>query len=253
MPDLTAQILTDEANAYDMPADEDELEAVHISLHHTKLPRLDEAGLVTYNREENLVSYKNSPSVEATWINVEMVSELVSCLRSRSHVTDDTIGVIEGRENVIEYARHLTEEAEKEVFCINVSEDWFEEACLREHHAADAIERGVDIALGSTNPRVRERVRDHLPEATVWEPQLDWMHDSSTYPTVGRLVFTDRTKIMVAILTESDVDGTTTETAIVGEGDENPLVILVRELLGPRLDHLDYQSDDFLDELPFEL
>lgn len=251
--DLAAQILTDETNAYGIPADENELEAVQISLHHTKLPQLDEAGLITYNRDENLISYKNYPSVEATWINIEMLDELLSCIRSTSHVADDTIGVIEGRENVIEYARHLTEEAEEEVFCINVSEKWFEEACLRQHHAADAIDRGVNVAFGSTNPEVRERVREHLPEATVWEPQLDWMHDSSPYPTVGRLVFTDREKILVGVLTASDINRMTTETAIVGEGKANPLVILVRELLGPRLDHLDYQSDDFLDEHPFEL
>ncbi len=39
---------------------------------------------------------------------------------------------------------------------------------------------------------------------------------------------------------------------MVGDGRANPLVTLVRELLGPRLEHLDYQSDQFLDELPFE-
>ena len=40
------------------------------------------------------------------------------------------------------------------------------------------------------------------------------------------------------------------ETAIVGHGRSHPVVVLVRDLLGPRLDHLDFQSDAFSDELP---
>jgi len=39
---------------------------------------------------------------------------------------------------------------------------------------------------------------------------------------------------------------------MTGDGTTIPPVVLVRELLGPRLDHLDYQSDDFLGALPFE-
>ncbi len=81
---------------------------------------------------------------------------------------------------------------------------------------------------------------------------MDWMYEQSRYPKVSRLIVADRSKVVVG-LWEEDVDGMKTEIAMVGEGATNPLVVLVRELLGPQLDHLDYQSDEFLGSLPFEI
>lgn len=77
------------------------------------------------------------------------------------------------------------------------------------------------------------------------------MNDRTRYPKVSRLIFADRETVVVGLWTESD-DGTKTEVAMIGEGASNPLVVLARELLGSRLDHLEYQSDDFLGDLPFE-
>ncbi len=124
-----------------------------------------------------------------------------------------------------------------------------DEECLP--HAERAIERGAELYAGTKSREAREFFRDRLPEATIWEPQMDWMHEHSSYPKVSRLIVADRAKVVVGLWDE-DADGVKTETAIVGEGTTNPLVVLVRELLGPRLDHLDYQSDEFLGSLPFE-
>ncbi len=79
---------------------------------------------------------------------------------------------------------------------------------------------------------------------------MDWMYDQSNCPRISRLIVVDRKKVVIGLWDE-DGDGTRTEIALVGQGDTNPLMLLVRELLGPRLDHLDYQSDDFLGNLPF--
>lgn len=55
---------------------------------------------------------------------------------------------------------------------------------------------------------------------------------------------------MLALLDEPGADGQyPEEKAMVGGGVDNPLVVLVRELLGPRLDHLDYQSADLRSQL----
>jgi hypothetical protein len=54
-----------------------------------------------------------------------------------------------------------------------------------------------------------------------------------------------------ATASEEDAEKARRETAVIGAGEDNPLVVLVRELLGPRLDHLDYQSENFRSELPF--
>lgn len=237
---------------YDEPLSEispEDVKRVYMQLYYSHVPKLEEAGLVEYDRAANVVSYERYPAVDAEILELEMIDELLSYF-SPGSVTDDAIGVIEGRDAVIEYGHHLTDAADDELFLMYESDELLRSACL--DHVDAALERGVDVALGSKNSEVLERTRDRLPGVTVWEPQLDWWNEPGTYPTVGRLVFADRERIMLAILKASDLDGTTTEMAIVGEGPENPLVVLVRQLLGPRLDHLDYQSEDFLDDLPFE-
>ncbi len=80
---------------------------------------------------------------------------------------------------------------------------------------------------------------------------MDWMYEQSNFPKVSRLIVADRESVVVGLWRDGP-DGSKSEVAMVGEGKTNPLVVLVRELLGSRLDHLDYQSDDFLGNLPFE-
>lgn len=130
-----------------------------------------------------------------------------------------------------------------------VSTELLEDDCL--HHARAAVDRGVEMFMGSRDADVRALTREHLPEATIWEPRRGWVGSPGGYPKVGRLVLVDRRKVMLALLDEpgSGGDGPG-ETAMVGEGEANPLVVLVRTLLGPRLDHLDLQSTDFRSELP---
>lgn len=229
---------------------EDELERALISLHHTHLPRLDEAGLIDYDRDGNVVRYGDYTAVDAEWRELDVIDELLSRFRTGGEFDESAIGVIDGQGDVCEYSRELADRAERELFLIYTSDTLLEDECRP--HAENAIDRGVDIYAGTKCRAVRTFFRKHLPEATVWEPQLDWMNEESSYPKISRLIFADRTKVIVGLWTESAADGTKTEIAMIGEGATNPLVVLVRELLGPRLDHLDYQSEDFLQNLPFE-
>lgn len=79
---------------------------------------------------------------------------------------------------------------------------------------------------------------------------MDWLNLPPEYEKVGRLVFADREAIMLATLGEEPGEGGHSEAAITGAGENNPLVILLRELLGSRLDHLDTQSENFRSEVP---
>lgn len=248
--ELAEQLISCGAISLASPVDDDEREHLQISLHHRDLPRLAEAGLVAYDPDQNIVEYENYPSVEAEWLETEMFDELLSCFEPILSASEETIGMVEGREDVIEYGRYLLDEADDELFLMCVGTDLFEDECVR--CAKNAMDRGVNVYVGSHNPEVRDFARNNLPEATIWEPQLDWMNNPSQYPTVGRLVFADREKLMLAMLDDPDSTDSMGVNAIVGDGAENPLVVLVRELLGSRLDHLDYQSSDFLEELPFE-
>lgn len=249
--ELTEQLVARETTIINSSDYEDALDRVRISLHHKRLPKLAEAGLLEYDRNQSVVTVRDSTTVDATWIDVDQIDNWLARLQTGSRADEQTIGILEGREDVIEHGRHLADVATDDLFCMYVSDDLLEEECIR--RAEDAIRRGVDIYLGSQNPTVRDLTRKHLPEATVWEPQLDVMNARSQYPRVGRFVFADREKIMLALIDEPDADGTSRETAMIGEGKNNPLVVLARELLGSRLDHLDYQSETLQDDLPFEL
>ncbi|MFB6103249.1 MAG: ArsR family transcriptional regulator [Haloplanus sp.] len=226
---------------------DDRVERWRVSLHHTRLPKLAEAGLIEYDSETNTVDYPATPDVE--WHGSATLTEMVAELsQEQGHATHDT-GVITGQESISRYGRQLTAEAEDELFCLCATADFLTDDCVRS--AEDALDRGVHLAVGSQDPAIRDRIREQLPAVTTWEPQLDWLNTPS-HPCVGRLVFVDRRTVMLSILGEPDADGTDTEdTAVVGAGETHPLVILVRELLGARLDHLDYQSDDFRSE-PFQ-
>ncbi len=229
--------------------DDGDIDQSVISLHHNYLPRLDEAGLITYDRDENIVTGENYTTSDAEWMDIDVLNELLSRF-TPSHRTDEgTVGRLEGREDVYDYCRELADRAEDELFLIYASDELLDEECLP--HAERAIERGVDLHAGTKSREAREFFRDRLPEAMMWDPQMDWMYEHSSYPKVSRLIVADRSKVVVGLWDE-DANGAKTEIAMVGEGTTNPLVVLVRELLGPRLDHLDYQSDEFLGSLPFE-
>ncbi|QLG27910.1 ArsR family transcriptional regulator [Halorarum halophilum] len=248
--ELAERLVARESAVFEPSAHGEELERVLITLHHNRLPKLADAGLVEYDRDGNVVSAVDHTTADPEWLEFEMLDELLARFRPDRRPDEDAVGVIEGREDVYDYTRRLADEAEDELFLIYLSDDLLDEGCLP--HARNAIDRGVNLRVGSQNPDVREFFRTNLPEATLWEPQLDWANDPSCYPRVDRLILADREKVAFGLLDGPDSDGKSTETAMVGEGKRNPLVVLVRELLGPRLDHLDHQSADFTDRLPNE-
>lgn len=244
---LAERLVSDDVTIVDTPEYEAQLEKTLLTLHHEHLPRLDEAGLLEYDRERNVITDPADPTPDIERED-EPVSEALTEYLPPTHEADgEGVGVINGREAVIQYGRQLADEAEEELFCMYVDTDLLREECIR--RAQNAIDRGVTMYLGSQDPEVRELTRTQLPEATIWEPQLDWLNTPG-YPRVGRLVLIDRRKVMLAVLEEPTDEPASDETAIVGDGVDHPLVVLTRELLGARLDHLDYQSGDHRRQLP---
>lgn len=224
------------------------LDRLCLRLHHDHLPRLSEAGLIEYDAEKREVIYGDYSEFDPEWKEIWRADELLSRVRTGPDNETD-IGLLEGREEVYDYSRELADRATEELFVIYASDDLLDEGCLS--HARDAIERGVELYAGAKSRGAREFFRQQLPEATVWEPQVDWMYERSTYPKISRMIFADRERVAVGLWLE-ETDGSKREVAMIGEGVANPLIVLVRELLGSRLDHLDYQSDDLLNRLPFD-
>ncbi|THE65225.1 ArsR family transcriptional regulator [Salinadaptatus halalkaliphilus] len=226
-----------------------QLERIRLSLHHTHLPQLEDVGLLAYDRESTTVSTVAGRSADTEWGNLEVLDEFVSTVNDETTSAGGPVEILEGRDDIYEYGRNLADTATDELFLIYTSDELLDENCLP--HAQRAVDRGVDLYAGAKSDETREFFSEQLQEATIWEPQLDWMNRRTSYPTISRLIVADRQQVVVGLWDES-TDGTKREVAMVGDGRTNPLVVLVRELLGPRLDHLDYQSERFLDDLPFE-
>lgn len=214
--------------------------------HHIHLPKLEAAGLITYDVSDHSVTYEGHPALDEEWLVAGANDTPRAILSMADHPTD--IWTLEGRDNVTERGRALCEAANEELFMMFTVEGTVETACVR--RIRDAIDRGVDVYVGTQNRKLRDLVREHAPEVVIWEPQLDWLNLPPTREKVGRLILADRNEIMIGTIGEAGPDGVPRETAITGSGEDNPLVMLLREMLGSRLDHLDAQSEDFLSELP---
>lgn len=240
LTELADRLVSRELSVVDSSTYDDERRKTSLQLRHQWLPKLDEVGLVDYDPVANRVDARQSVTSQVEWDDETTLEGLITHLQHVTQREEGDFGILEGRQSIMEYARKLSTEAENELFTIYVTTDLLEEDCVR--HGKDAIERGVAIHIGSQNKAVRDLCREGLSEATVWEPQLDWLNTPS-YPRVGRLILMDRRKLMLSVLEDPPSAGEApTETALIGNGAENPLVVLVRELLGPRLDHLDHQN-----------
>lgn len=245
--ELADRLVTRGAGVIRSEVYDEKLDRTRIDLHHGRLPKLADADLIEYDPATNLASAGSSPASDVAWRDETDLEQLVSFLETHHEGEEGSFGVIEGLDSAFRYARKLAGEAEEELFGIYASTELLEDECLS--HGEEALARGVDIHIGSQNDTVRDLCRENLPGATVWEPQVDWLN-TSTYPRVGRLVLVDRRKVMFSVLEEPASTGDPSrEIALVGNGEDDPLVTLVRELLGPRLDHLDYQSDGFRSEV----
>jgi DNA-binding transcriptional ArsR family regulator len=219
-------------------------ESVLSDLHHVQLPVLEGADLVSTDGEA--VAYEGHPELDEEWL-VAGPDDTPRAILSSGEGTAD-IWTLEGRDDVTERGRALCEAADEELFMMFTVEGTVETACVR--RIRDAIDRDVDVYVGTQNQQLRDLVREHVPEATIWEPQMDWLNLPPTREKVGRLILADREEIIVGTIGDEGPNGRPVETAITGSGEYNPLVMLLREMLGSRLDHLDAQSEDFLSEIP---
>ena len=226
-----------------------DVEDVLASLYHNHLPCLSGAGLVEYDADEGTVAYAGHPLLRVPWMHSVLEPDF------RTHLTGESepreIWTIDGRERVVSFGQSLCDRVDEELFCMFTDTDLLEAGCLT--RIRDASRRGVDVYLGTCDPTIREYVQENAPEVILWEPETNWLNLPAAEDRVGRLLLADREAVMLGTLKEEtqDGDGFHEEQAVVGEGADNALVVMVTQLLDPYLGRIDDETEDVESVLPF--
>jgi len=224
-----------------LQSDHDEettVEPVLQSLHHHHLPMLDDAGLVTYDIDRRQVTYEGHSQLDEEWLEAEPTDTVRAILPTADRPSE--LWTLEGRASVMERGRTLCASADHELVVLLSDSSSVESASLRQ--LRNAIDRGVDVYLGTQDEQLRARARQRVPEATIWDPQFDWLSHTSSRERVGRVVMADREQIVVGTIDEGTATGDGGERAVTGTRDDDPVVLLLCELLESRIDHLDVGS-----------
>ncbi|WP_222919053.1 hypothetical protein [Natrinema sp. SYSU A 869] len=248
---LARDVAAREIDASERDVSQEHVDKVLASLVHVHLPLLHDATLVGYDDDTDRVSYEGHPAVRTEWIRP---ADSAPATDVRTAAEDTEVGQsdvrsLEGRDTIIATGQSLCEQADDELFLLFTTTGLLEEGCFR--RIEDAVDRGVDVTLGSRDPRVRDLVRERVPEVELWEPQVDWLTLPPEGESVGRLVFADREAVMIGTLGQrAPGDDEYAETALVGDGPDNGLVVLMNQMLGSRLDELDAQRADRCSQFP---
>ena len=216
------------------------VERLLVELYHVQLPRLADAELVDYDREAGTVAYEGHPELRVPWMHSVLAPAFRASLTGESEPQE--LGTSEGREQVISYGQSLGDYADEELVCMFTHRDMLEAGCFS--RVVQAANRGVNVYLGTYDPTIREFVREHAPEVTLWEPKTDWLNLPVEGNRVGRLLLADRERLMLGTLKVEDGDAIPDEKAVIGEGADNALVVMVRQMLSAHLEKIDEDTPD---------
>ena len=212
--------------------------SVQIELYHVHLPKLANAGLIEYDATEHLVEYTGHPVLRVAWTHSCLAPHLRDALSDDSEPPDST--EIQGRERVISWGQSRIEQAESEIYVMLNGTDLLETGCRM--RVKDAVDRGVDLYVGTHDPTVIEFLEEHVSEAHIWQPSANWMEVPIAGHRIGRLLLVDREHVMIGSITDAG-DATYAEEAIIADGEENPLVTLVSQLVQPQIGVLEQQGE----------
>ncbi|WP_123623273.1 hypothetical protein [Halorubrum sp. CSM-61] len=217
------------------------VEEVLTRLRHVDLPHLAEAGLVRHDPEARTVAYAGHPALRVPWMHSALHHEFRQRLTGEAE--PDGIGELEGRERVVSFGQSVIESAEEELFCMFTDTGLLKTGCLARVRDA-ARERDVDVYLGTRDPAVKEYVEENAPEVVVWNPDTGWLNLPAEGDRIGRLLMADRETVMLGTLTEEQSDGLYEEQAMIGDGEHNTLVTMVRQLVAPHLEAVSGDVED---------
>lgn len=136
----------------------------------------------------------------------------------------------------------LIDDADREVALV-VDSEAFKDGKLVES-LSSALDRGVEVFVGTAEEDLRDDIRENLPEAEVFVSHVEALTDPSNFPEddtrITRMVLIDGETFLVSSFRDTGGGGSD-EHAVFGKGFNNGLVALMRRLVS---DSLQTVSDD---------
>ena len=136
---------------------------------------------------------------------------------------------LSGETGIDARVQQLIDEAKREVIVVGRHDVAFSDALLDRLRAA--IDRGVDVVVGTWNREAHDRIERELPGADVFVSGIE-MLSQSPFPDddtdIGRLLLVDQSAILVSSFTGGEGNY---EQAVFGRGFDNGFVAVVRRLM----------------------
>lgn len=139
-----------------------------------------------------------------------------------------------GQTAITTRTQSLIEDTADELVLVIGRESAFPESTATRLRAA--VDRGVDVIVGTPDASLRETVSTAVPEAEVFRSELEWLDESSMTgddTEISRLLLADRAAILVSSAYTAGADRG--EQAVFGRGFENGVVTIIRRLMATGL------------------
>lgn len=146
------------------------------------------------------------------------------------------VWTVSGHETVADRAREFVEDTDERIVIMSI-DDLLTDDLLHALGEASS-ERDVDVYIGGSAQLVEDRIRDEVPDVTLFESLWDW-----TDAPAGRLLVADESSALVSAMVDDSEVGGLQETAIWGQGDRNSLVVVLRAIFTWRLDAIESEHD----------
>jgi len=131
----------------------------------------------------------------------------------------------------------LVDDAEDDVALV-VDSEVFKDGKLVER-LSSALDRGVEVFVGTAQEGLRDDIRESLPEAEVFVSDVEALTDPSNFPEddtrITRLMLVDGERFLVSSYRETNTGVRSDEHAVFGSGMNNGLVALMRRLVSSNL------------------
>lgn len=170
-------------------------------------------------------------------VTIEAVADLLLELEPAEPQREELgVWTVSGHESVTERAHEFIEDAREEVILMTIDELLTDDLLHTLHDAC--TERDVDVYVAGISPAVEDRIREEVPDVTLFESLWAW---SDTH--AGRLLVTDAETALVSAMIDDSKTRGFEETAIWGQGDRNSLVVVMRAIFTWRLDDEEFGTD----------